>query len=92
MNDSEDDNDGEGNECSFKNTFVDSDASMASPVVGRKSKAEALSSTIQEAEEEEEQEEQDEEEEEQEEKAVGQEKQFLKTSSLASLLPRYCQK
>ena len=35
--------------------------------------------------------EQDEEEEEQEEKAVGQEKQFLKTSSLASLLPRYCQ-
>ena len=66
---------------------------MASPVVGRKSKAEALSSTIQEAEEEEEQDEQqDEEEEEQEEKTVGQEKQFLKTSSLASLLPRYCQK
>ena len=66
---------------------------MASPVVARKSKAETLSSTIQEAEEEEEeeQEEQEEqnEEEEEDEKVVGQEKQFLKTSSLASLLPRY---
>ena len=61
---------------------------MASPVVARKSKAETLSSTIQEAEEEEEQEEEQEEEEE-DEKVVGQEKQFLKTSSLASLLPRY---
>ena len=61
---------------------------MASPVVARKSKTETLSSTIQEAEEEEEQEEEQEEEEE-DEKVVGQEKQFLKTSSLASLLPRY---
>ena len=55
-------------------------------MVSRKSKAETVSSTIQEAEEEEEQEEEEEEEEEKEKK---QEKQFLKTSSLASLLPRY---
>ena len=60
---------------------------MASPVVGRKSKAETLSSTIQEAEEEEEEQE-DKEEEQVEEEEEKQEKQFLKTSSLASLLPR----
>ena len=56
---------------------------MASPVVGRKSKAETMSTTIQEAEEEEQEEDQEEEEEEKK-----QEKQFLKTNSLASLLPR----
>ena len=72
-------------ECLFKIPFIDSDASVASPVVSRKSKAETVSSTIQEAEEEE----QEEEEEEEEEKEKKQEKQFLKTSSLASLLPRY---
>jgi len=66
----------------------DSDASMASPVVARKSKTETLSSTIQEAEEEEEEELEEQEEDEEDEKVVGQEKQFLKTSSLASLLPR----
>ena len=59
---------------------------MASPVVARKSKTENTPNTIQEAEEEEHEEE--EEEEEGDQKAVGQEKQFLKTSSLASLLPR----
>ena len=67
----------------FKIPFIDSDASVASPVVSRKSKAETVSSTIQEAEEEDE---------EQEEEVVEEkkhEKQFLKTSSLASLLPRY---
>ena len=57
---------------------------MASPVVGRKSKAETMSTTIQEAEEEEQEEEQEEE----EEGEKKQEKQFLKTNSLASLLPR----
>ena len=62
---------------------------MASPVVARKSKTETLSSTIQEAEEEEEEELEEQEEDEEDEKVVGQEKQFLKTSSLASLLPRY---
>ena len=60
---------------------------MASPVVTRKSKTENTPNTIQEAEEEE-HEEEEEEEEEGDQKAVGQEKQFLKTSSLASLLPR----
>ena len=59
---------------------------MASPVVARKSKTENTPNTIEEAEEEEHEEE--EEEEEGDQKAVGQEKQFLKTSSLASLLPR----
>ena len=51
---------------------------MASPVVARKSKTENTPNTIEEAEEEEGG----------DQKAVGQEKQFLKTSSLASLLPR----
>ena len=59
---------------------------MASPMVARKSKTENTPNTIEEAEEEEHEEE--EEEEEGDQKAVGQEKQFLKTSSLASLLPR----
>ena len=59
-------------------------------MVGRKPKAETLSSTIQEAEEEEVEEQEEQEEEEEEEEDKKQEKQFLKTSSLASLLPRYC--
>ena len=59
---------------------------MASPMVARKSKTENTPNTIEEAEEEEHEEE--EEEEGGDQKAVGQEKQFLKTSSLASLLPR----
>ena len=56
---------------------------MASPVVGTRSRPETRSSTIQEEEEE------DEEEEEKEKKSNGHDKQFLKTSSMASLLPRY---
>ena len=56
---------------------------MASPVVGTRSRPETRSSTIQEEEEEEE------EEEEKEKKGNGHDKQFLKTSSMASLLPRY---
>ena len=57
---------------------------MASPVVGTRSRPETRSSTIQEEEEEE-----DDEEEEEEKKGNGHDKQFLKTNSLASLLPRY---
>ena len=57
---------------------------MASPVVGTRSRPETRSSTIQEEEEEEE-----EEEEKKKEKGNGHDKQFLKTSSMASLLPRY---
>ena len=56
---------------------------MASPVVGTRSRPETRSSTIQEEEEEEE------EEEEKKKKGHGHDKQFLKTSSMASLLPRY---
>ena len=55
---------------------------MASPVVGTRSRPETRSSTIQEEEEEDE-------EEEEEKKGNGHDKQFLKTSSMASLLPRY---
>ena len=54
---------------------------MASPVVGTRSRPETRSSTIQEEEEEEEEEEKK--------KGNGHDKQFLKTTSLASLLPRY---
>jgi len=59
----------------------DSDASVASPVVGTRSRPETRSSTIQEEDEEEEVEEK-------EKKSNGHDKQFLKTSSMASLLPR----
>ena len=64
------------------NSLADSDASVASPVVSTRSRPETRSSTIQEEEEEEE-------EEEKEKKGNGHDKQFLKTSSMASLLPRY---